>query len=105
MCPTTPSTANQKRLKIEKAAAQRLYDIARIQTEEIDGALGAALARADHPHIAYSVGSGLERRVMTGSFFERIEIGPDEDVTGTTLTPVYRRSARRIGRFDVRRQA
>jgi site-specific DNA recombinase len=79
----------QALLKEQETAAQRLYDVARIEAQEIDGALDVALERADRPQVAYDIGTNLERRVMTSSFFSRIEIGPDEDVSGTSLTPVY----------------
>ena len=56
---------------------------------EVEGAVDEALARAEKPELAYEVGNELERRVMAGSFFERIEIGPDGGVTDPALQPEY----------------
>jgi hypothetical protein len=32
----------------------------------------------------------VERRVINLAIFERIEVGPDAEITGTRLTPVYK---------------
>jgi hypothetical protein len=79
----------QSRLKEEKAAAQRLLDVARIEAEEVEGALDETLARATQPEVAYASGNDLERRVIASSFFERIEIGPDGDIPDPALTAEY----------------
>lgn len=81
--------SEQERLKDERAAAERLLDVVTIESEEVDGALTIALDRAANPARVYADGTPMERRILTGSFFQRIEIGPDQDATETVLTPVY----------------
>jgi hypothetical protein len=48
-----------------------------------------ALSRVKDPEEVYRKGTPLERRVMNRAIFERIEVGPDAEITGTALTPVY----------------
>jgi hypothetical protein len=60
------------------------------QLEDIQAPLDLALRRVDQPQQVYRDATPTERRVLNRAIFERIEIGPDADITGTTLTPVYR---------------
>jgi DNA invertase Pin-like site-specific DNA recombinase len=78
----------QTRLREEKAAADRLLRVATLEAEEVEGALDEALRRVDKPGRAYRDGTPLERRVMNGSFFERIEVGPAPTITEVELTPI-----------------
>ncbi|MGA2452729.1 MAG: recombinase family protein [Solirubrobacteraceae bacterium] len=79
----------QDKLKAERQAADRLENNANVQLEDIQAALELALSRVDRPQEVYSEGTEMERRVMNRAIFARIEIGPDADITATTLTPVY----------------
>jgi site-specific DNA recombinase len=79
----------QDKLKDERRAAQRLQDTAATQLEDIQQALDLALSSVDKPYEVYVEGTELERRMMNRAIFERIEIGPDAEITGSTLTPVY----------------
>lgn len=81
--------AEQDKLKTERRAAQRLQDTAITELEDIQQALDLALSRIDRPYEVYREGTELERRIMNRAIFEYIEIGPDAEITGTTLTPVY----------------
>jgi DNA invertase Pin-like site-specific DNA recombinase len=82
--------AEQDKLKIERRAAQRLQDTAITELDDIQQALDLALSRVNRPYEVYREGTELERRLMNRAIFERIEIGPDAEITGTTLTPVYK---------------
>jgi site-specific DNA recombinase len=79
----------QDKLKEERRAAQRLQDTATTQLEDIQQALDLALSRVSKPYEVYTQGTELERRMMNRAIFARIEIGPDAEITGTTLTPIY----------------
>ena len=57
--------------------------------EDVQEALELALSRVDRPQEAYLDGTELERRVLNLSIFERIEIGPDGEISETVLAPVY----------------
>lgn len=79
----------QDKLKDERRTAQRLQDTAATQLEDIQEALDLALSRVSKPYEVYTEGTELERRILNRAIFERIEVGPDAEITGTTLTPVY----------------
>ena len=79
----------QDKLKEERRAAKRLQDTAVAELEDIQQALDLALSRVSNPHEVYRDGTELERRILNRAIFERIEVGPDGEITGTTLTPVY----------------
>jgi site-specific DNA recombinase len=79
----------QNKLKTERRAADELRTIATAQLEDIQAALDLALSRVEHPYEVYRDGTPLERRLMNRAIFERIEVGPDADITDITLTPVY----------------
>lgn len=79
----------QQKLKAEAKAARRLRRVAIVQTHDIEGALDEALRRIEHPHESYLEATPIERRVMNRAIFERIEVGEDSEITGTTLTPTY----------------
>ena len=81
--------AEQDKLKDERRAAQRLQDTATTQLEDIQEALDLALSRVSKSYEVYTEGTELERRILNRAIFERIEVGPDSEITGTTLTPVY----------------
>jgi len=81
--------AEQDKLKEERRAAQRLQDTATTELEDIQRALDLALSRVTKPYEVYTEGTELERRLMNRAIFERIEIGEDAKITGTTLTPIY----------------
>lgn len=81
--------AEQKKLKAERRAAKRLQTIASAQLEDVHDALEIALGRLDDIASVYGDGSPLERRILNQAIFRRIDIGPDGEATGTTLTPVY----------------
>jgi site-specific DNA recombinase len=81
--------AEQDKLKDERRAAQRLQEAATTELEDIQQALDLALSRVSKPYEVYTQGTELERRIMNRAIFERIEIGPEAEITGTTLTPVY----------------
>jgi site-specific DNA recombinase len=81
--------AEQDKLKDERRAAQRLQNTAIAALEDIQEALDLALSRVNKPYEVYTEGNELERRLMNRAIFERIEIGPDAEITGTTLTPIY----------------
>ena len=81
--------AEQDRLKDERRAAQRLQEAATTELEDIQQALELALSRVSKPYEVYTQGTELERRIMNRAIFDRIEIGPDAEITGTTLTPIY----------------
>jgi DNA invertase Pin-like site-specific DNA recombinase len=81
--------AEQDKLKAERRAAKRLRATATAQLDDIQAALDLALSRVERPQEVYRDGTPLERRVMNLAIFERIEVGPDAEITGTVLTPVY----------------
>jgi site-specific DNA recombinase len=81
--------AEQEKLKAERRAADRLRTAAAAQLGDIKEALDLALSRVDRPEEVYRDGTPLERRVMNLAIFERIEVGPEGEITGTKLTPVY----------------
>ena len=81
--------AEQDKLKIERRAAKRLRTAALVQLHDVQAALDLALSRVENPQEVYREGTPLERRVMNRAIFERIEVGPDAEITGTALTPVY----------------
>ena len=81
--------AEQDKLKDERRAAQRLQDTATTQLEDVQQALDLALSRVSKPYEVYTEGTELERRLMNRAIFARIEIGPEAEITGTTLTPTY----------------
>jgi len=82
--------AEQDKLKIERRAAERLRATATAQLDDVQDALDLALSRVERPEEIYRDGTPLERRVMNLAIFERIEVGPDAEITGTILTPVYK---------------
>jgi site-specific DNA recombinase len=81
--------AEQDKLKTERRAANELRTIATAQLDDVQAALDLALSRVEHPYEVYRDGTPLERRLMNRAIFERIEVGPDAEITDTTLTPVY----------------
>lgn len=81
--------AEQDKLKAERRAAIRLRSTAVAQLDDIQEALDLALSRVDCPQEIYRDATPLERCVMNLAIFERIEVGPDAEITGTKLTPVY----------------
>ncbi|MGH2853022.1 MAG: recombinase family protein [Solirubrobacteraceae bacterium] len=81
--------AEQDKLKAERRAAKRLRATATAQLDDVQDALDLALSRVQRPQEVYRDGTPLERRVMNLAIFERIEVGPDAEITGTALTPVY----------------
>lgn len=81
--------AEQDKLKDERRAAQRLQKTATTELEDIQAALDLALSRVNKPHEVYTEGNELERRLMNRAIFEHIEIGPDAEITGSTVTPIY----------------
>jgi site-specific DNA recombinase len=81
--------AEQDKLKIERRAANRLRTTAAAQLDDIQQALDLALSRVEHAQETYRDATPLERRVMNLAIFERIEVGPDAEITATKLTPVY----------------
>ncbi len=81
--------AEQDKLKDERRAAQHLEETATAELEDIQAALDLALSRVNKPHEVYTEGNELERRLLNRAIFEHIEIGPDAEITGSTLTPVY----------------
>ena len=81
--------AQQDKLKSERRAAKRLQTTATAQLDDVQAALDLALSRVEKPYEVYRDGTELERRIMNRAIFERIEIGEDGQITGTTLMPVY----------------
>jgi site-specific DNA recombinase len=81
--------AEQDKLKAERRAAQRLQSTAIAELDDVQQALDLALSRVTNPYQVYTEGTELERRLMNRAIFEHIEIGPDAEITGTTLTPIY----------------
>jgi DNA invertase Pin-like site-specific DNA recombinase len=81
--------AEQEKLNTERRAAHKLRKAAKAQIKDVQGALDLALSRVDRPYEAYRNATPLERRVMNRAIFERIEIGPDAEITGTVLTSAY----------------
>jgi site-specific DNA recombinase len=81
--------AEQEKLKTERRAANRLQATATAQLEDVQEALEIALTRLDNVAQVYRDGTPLERRILNQAIFERIDIGPDGQATGTVLTPVY----------------
>jgi DNA invertase Pin-like site-specific DNA recombinase len=79
----------QRKLKAEQRAADRLREVAAVQSADLERALDLALSRVDNPLDAYRSGTQLERRIMNKAIFDRIEIGPPPDATGAKLSPVY----------------
>jgi site-specific DNA recombinase len=79
----------QDKLKTERRAANQLRATATAQLDDVQAALDLALSRVEHPYEVYRDGTPLERRLMNRAIFERIEVGPDAEITGTTLTPIY----------------
>jgi site-specific DNA recombinase len=82
-------TAEQDKLKAERRAAKRLQAVASAQLDDANEALEIALGRLDNISQVYRDGTPLERRILNQAIFERIDIGPDGQTTGTTLTPIY----------------
>ena len=80
----------QANLKAETKAASRLRRVAITETQNIEEALEEALRRLERIHATYLEATPLERRVMNRAIFERIEVGEDSTITGTTLTPTYK---------------
>jgi hypothetical protein len=81
--------AEQEKLKAERRAAKRLQAVASAQLDDAHEALDIALNRLDKIAQVYRDGTPLERRILNQAIFERIDIGPDGQATGTVLTPVY----------------
>lgn len=81
--------AEQDKLKAETEAATHLRGIAIAEVEDVEAALEIALERIDDAERNYREGTALERRLLNRAIFEYIEIGPEAEVTGTKLTPVY----------------
>jgi site-specific DNA recombinase len=81
--------SEQQRLEDEKQQAQRLLDAAELHSQDIETMLDGALAKTKTPHATYLASTPLERRLLNQAFFKRILIGDDNEVLGTTLTPVY----------------
>jgi site-specific DNA recombinase len=81
--------AEQEKLNDERRAARKLRKAAKAQIGDVQAALDLALSRVDRPYEAYREATPLERRVMNRAVFERIEIGPEGEITGTVLTPTY----------------
>jgi site-specific DNA recombinase len=79
----------QDKLKAETKAAQRLRRVAIVQSQNVEQTLKEALDRLENIEQMYLDGTPLERRVLNRAIFERIEIGEEGKITGTTLTPVY----------------
>jgi site-specific DNA recombinase len=98
----------QDKLRGERRVAGRLRDTAAAQLDDVQAALDLALSRVVRPQEVYRDGTALERRVMNRAIFERIEVGPDAEITGTVLTPTYKALAAwqpdlgqpRVGRKD-----
>jgi site-specific DNA recombinase len=80
----------REKLKAERQAARAFERAATSQISDVEQALELALSRLDEPHEVYRDATDLERRVANRSIFERIEVGPEGLITGTTLTPRYR---------------
>lgn len=80
----------QDRLKAERRSADQLRATATAQLEDVQDALDLALSRVERPQAVYRDGTPLERRVMNRAIFERIEVGPEAEITGTSLTPIYK---------------
>jgi len=81
--------SEQEKLKAERRAAERLQATATAQLEDVQEALEIALSRIKDAHSVYREGTPLERRIYNQAIFERIEVGPDGEITDTTPTPVY----------------
>jgi site-specific DNA recombinase len=81
--------AEQEKLKAERRAAKRLQAVASAQLEDANEALEIALSRLDKIAEVYRDGTPLERRILNQAIFERIDIGPFGNATGTALTRVY----------------
>jgi site-specific DNA recombinase len=79
----------QEKLNAERRAAHKLRKAAKAQIGDVEAALEIALSRVERPYEAYREATPLERRVMNRAVFERIEIGPEAEITGTVLTPTY----------------
>jgi site-specific DNA recombinase len=79
----------QQRLEDEKQQAQRLLAAAEVQSQDVEATLDGALAKTKTPHATYMASTPLERRLLNQTFFKRILVGEDSQITGTTLTPVY----------------
>jgi hypothetical protein len=79
----------QDMLKAERRSADQLRTTATAQLDDVQEALELALSRVEQPQAIYRDGTPMERRVMNRAIFERIEVGPDAEITGTTLTPIY----------------
>jgi len=79
----------QQRLETEKNQAQRLLHQAELHAQDVETALDGALAELTTPRATYLASTPLERRLLNQTFFERILVGEDSEVLGTTLTPVY----------------
>lgn len=82
--------AEQEKLNAERRSAHKLRKAAKAQIGDVEAALEIALSRVGRPYEAYREATPLERRVMNRAVFERIEIGPEAEVTGTVLTPTYK---------------
>jgi site-specific DNA recombinase len=81
--------AEQDKLKAERHTVSQLRSTATAQLEDVQESLDLALSRVEHPYEVYRDATPVERRIFNRAIFERIEIGPEAEVTGTTLTPVY----------------
>lgn len=81
--------AEQEKLKTERRAAERLRSTAAAQIEDVQATLDVALSRVERPYEFYRDATPIERRIFNQAIFERIEVGPDAEITGTVLTPIY----------------
>jgi site-specific DNA recombinase len=79
----------QGRLESERGQAESLLAKARLHAQDIDTSLEDALAKTSTPYATYRVSNPLERLLLNQTFFKRILIGEDNEVIGTSLTPVY----------------
>jgi site-specific DNA recombinase len=83
-------TAEQDKLKAERHAADQLRATATAQLDDVQAALDLALSRVERPQEVYRDGTPTERRLLNRAIFERIEVGPEAEITDTQLTPVYK---------------
>ncbi|HEY7830468.1 MAG TPA: hypothetical protein VIC06_07895 [Solirubrobacteraceae bacterium] len=87
-CRTVFAT-EQDKLKTERRVAERLRSTAAAQIEDVQATLDLALSRVENPYEYYRDATPLERRIFNQAIFERIEVGPEGEITGTVLTPTY----------------
>ncbi|HWF52245.1 MAG TPA: recombinase family protein [Solirubrobacteraceae bacterium] len=79
----------QARIVAEKKQITRLLKEAESHLHDVEDAAEAALRQTATPHATYQASTLMERRLLNQTFFKRILVGDEGEITETELTPIY----------------